>query len=96
MTEQQGQPPVTSLPPYAEDAECLGKDVSLTYHRRDGYDRQPCKYKRDDLGGHLCRTCERCGYGWSEAPAYTNPATRPPAGITPPASPRHNEDRNAD
>jgi transcriptional regulator with XRE-family HTH domain len=88
---RQGPPAVTAviapepagaenLPPFGEDAGCLkcaSGTVRVTYHA-DSTGGFPCGTPgRAAAGEHLCRACERCGYGWCEAPADTRPARRP-------------------
>jgi hypothetical protein len=68
------------LPPFDESADCpkcgRGRVRAIFYYGLT--EKFPC---RSDfapwlLGEHLCRVCERCGYGWCEAPADTKPAAR--------------------
>lgn len=63
-------PAAPDLPPFSQDTECpkcLGKDVTIAYH--PGHRKfRPCQ-DQPGIGGHLCRACQRCGYGWCEAPA---------------------------
>lgn len=46
--------------------------LTVTYHAEpqltSRYEkvRWPCRFRRS-VGEHLCRQCERCGYGWCEA-----------------------------
>jgi hypothetical protein len=68
------------LPPFDEDAacpKCAGGTVRVTYHAAPagGF---PCGTPgRAVAGEHLCRACERCGYGWCEAPGDARGARRP-------------------
>ncbi len=65
----------TELPAHGSITSCPkcggGKDkgtaLTVTYHTgpQEARSRQPCRYK--DIGEHLCRRCERCGYGWCES-----------------------------
>jgi transcriptional regulator with XRE-family HTH domain len=69
-----------ALPPFNEHNECpkcANGTVAVAYHDSPvgGF---PCQAPgRAVGGGHLCRACERCGYGWCEAPADARPARRP-------------------
>jgi hypothetical protein len=68
------------LPPFDEDAgcpKCASGAISVIFHfiHTDGF---PCESSGEwVIGGHLCRVCQRCGYGWCEAPVDAKPAHRP-------------------
>jgi transcriptional regulator with XRE-family HTH domain len=68
------------LPPFNEHAscpKCLSDAVRVTYHPAPA-GGHPCHAPASPAAGeHLCRTCERCGHGWSEATAHTPTAHRP-------------------
>jgi transcriptional regulator with XRE-family HTH domain len=63
------------LPSFAERAvcpKCASVAVGVAYHvaPTGGY---PCA---SSVGEHLCRVCQRCGYGWCEATADATPVRR--------------------
>lgn len=68
------------LPPFDETADCpkcASGGMSVIFHgcNAKGF---PCEtIRRWVIDGHLCRICERCGYGWCEAAVDTKPARRP-------------------
>jgi hypothetical protein len=67
------------LPPFDEDADCpkcASGAVGVLFHSYS-VDDFPCRTGRWLMDGHLCRVCERCGYGWCEAALDTKPAHRP-------------------
>ncbi len=68
------------LPPFSGQSgcpKCVSGTVAVVYHAAPagGF---PCQAPALPMAGeHLCRVCQRCGYGWCEATADTR-ARRPP------------------
>lgn len=63
-----------TLDPDAACPKCAGAVVSVAYHAGMAAG-SPCAAPGGAaLGEHLCRGCQRCGYGWPEATADSAPA----------------------
>lgn len=66
---------MAALQPFDPEAgcpKCCSEQVSATWHAT-AVALQPCWTTRLVIDRvtteHLCRRCERCGYGWCEIPA---------------------------
>ena len=69
------------LPPFDEAVgcpKCVGGTVLVVYQPVSVAGFPCCEpFGREVTGGHLCRVCGRCGYGWCEAPVDVTPVGRP-------------------